>query len=150
MPELSLEARIRRLEDEQAILQTMYTYGHGIDYGLEDEFLDCWTDDAVLYWPDREFAGKEALRDAFRGHTHAPDFFHKHVIVEPRIVIDGDRATSDCYFARLDDYDDGPGIRSFGRYRDVLLRCPDARWRFAERRTEREARRWQAIRGQTE
>jgi ketosteroid isomerase-like protein len=146
---LSLEERLIRLEDERAILRTLYSYGHGIDYDLEDEFLDCWTQDAVLHWPDRTpIAGHQALAEAFRAHTHAPRAFHKHVIVEPRIEIDGDRATVDCYFARLDDYADGPAIRSFGRYRDVLVRCTDGRWRFTERHTEREARRWNPIRAE--
>jgi ketosteroid isomerase-like protein len=147
----SLEARLAVLEDERAILHTLYSYGHGIDYDLEDEFLDCWTADAVLHWPDREpIAGHGALTEAFRAHTHAPRVFHKHLIIEPRIEIDGDRATVDCYFARLDDYADGPEIRSFGRYRDVLVRCPDGRWRFTERRTEREARRWAPIRAESD
>ena len=44
-------------------------------------------------------------------------------------------------FARLDRYTSGPGIRSFGRYRDVLARCADGRWRFKERIAEREASR---------
>lgn len=144
----TLEERVRRLEDERDILRTLYTYGFGIDYGLEDEYADCWTEDAVLYWPNRPpLEGRGAIVAAFQAHTHAPAFFHKHVIAEPRIEIDGERATSECYFARLDDYDDGPELRSFGRYRDVLVRCLDGRWRFQERRADLEAKRWQAIRG---
>jgi ketosteroid isomerase-like protein len=146
----SLAARVQLLEDERAILHTLYTYGHGIDYNLEREFLDCWTDDAVLQWPDRPpLVGRDAIAAAFRAHTHAPEVFHKHLLVEPRIEIDGDRARVDCYFVRLDDYEEGPEIRSFGRYRDVLVRCPDGRWRFSERRAEREARRWAPIRNAT-
>jgi ketosteroid isomerase-like protein len=138
----ALESRVRLLEDERAILHTLYTYGHGIDYGLEDEYADCWVPEAVLYWPARDpLVGREAIMHAFRQHTHAPDKYHKHFIAEARIVIDGDRATSDCYFTRADDYDVGPQMRSFGRYRDILLRGEDDRWRFLERRCEREARR---------
>jgi ketosteroid isomerase-like protein len=141
----ALERRVAGLEDERAILHTLYTYGHGIDYNLESEYLDCWTEDAVLHWPARPpLVGRQSIGDAFRAHTHAPAVFHKHFIAEPRIVIDGDRATSDCYFARLDDYAEGPQIRSFGRYRDVLERGADGRWRFTERRCEREARRHSA------
>ena len=40
---------------------------------------------------------------------------------------------------------DGPAIKSFGRYRDVLVRCPDGRWRIKERRNEREAGRPAAV-----
>jgi ketosteroid isomerase-like protein len=139
---IALMARVRRLEDERGILDTLYTYAHGIDHGLQDEYAACWTEDAILYWPAREpLAGRDAIMRAFHEHTHAPDKYHKHFMAEARILVDGDRATSDCYFARLDDYDEGPQIRSFGRYRDVLVRGQDGRWRFHERRCEREARR---------
>jgi hypothetical protein len=49
----SLEARLQLLEDEQAILDTLHGYGHGLDYGLEDAWIDCWTPDAILDWPGR-------------------------------------------------------------------------------------------------
>jgi ketosteroid isomerase-like protein len=136
-----LERRLRALEDERAILQTLYAYAHAIDYGDEALFLDCWADDAVLEWPWREpMAGHEALIAAFRAHTHAPDVYHKHFMVEPRIEIQGDEATSQCLYSRLDRDDDGePYVRSFGRYIDRLRRCPDGRWRFTSRRAENEA-----------
>ena len=138
----TIEERLRLLEDEQDILKTLYAYGHGIDYGLEADWLDCWHEDAVLQWPNRDpIKGHAALRAAFRVHTHAPTAFHKHVIVEPRIAIAGDRATAQTMFARLDRYKSGPALRSFGRYLDVLARCKDGRWRFTERICEREASR---------
>jgi ketosteroid isomerase-like protein len=95
-----------------------------------------------LQWPNRDpIRGHAALRAAFANHTHAPQAFHKHIVVEPRIRIDGDRATVEVYFARLDRYESGPAARSMGRYRDVLVRCADARWRFERRVAEREASR---------
>ena len=129
-----IEARLQRLEDEQAILDTLYGYGHGLDYGHEDAWIDCWTEDAVLDWPGRALMrGHAELRAGFRKHTHAPTVFHKHVVVEPRISIDGDRASVVSMYARLDRYTDGPKIRAFGRYRDTLVRCADGRWRLKER-----------------
>lgn len=137
-----IEDRLRLLEDEQDILRTLYAYGHSIDYGLEADWLDCWTEDAVLKWPNRDpIKGHAALLAAFHKHTHAPQAYHKHVVVEPRIFIDGDRATAQTMFARLDRYASGPAVRSFGRYLDVLVRCKDGRWRFLERVAEREASR---------
>jgi ketosteroid isomerase-like protein len=137
----ALEARLRLLEDERAILRTLYAYGHAIDYGYEDEFAECWTEDAVLHWPWREpLTGRAAILEAFRAHTHAPERFHKHLLVEPRVRVEGDRATVESMYARLDAYEDGPKLRSFGRYLDVLVRCPDGRWRFEERRAENEAK----------
>jgi uncharacterized protein (TIGR02246 family) len=137
----TLEDRLRLLEDERDILKTLHAYGYAIDYGHEDEFLDCWTDDAVLYWPTKTMRGRDQLRDAFRAHTHAPAVYHKHVIVEPRVRIDGDRATVESMFARLDAYPEGPQIKSYGRYLDMLVRSGDGRWRFVERRAEAEAMR---------
>lgn len=138
----TIEARLRSLEDERAILQTLYLYGHSLDDGREDVFMDCWKPDAVLHWPDRPpIAGEAALRAAFRAHSHAPLAWHKHMLFLPRVRVEGDRAVVDSMFARLDRYASGPAVRSFGRYRDVLLRCTDGRWRLQERIAEREATR---------
>ena len=135
-----LERRLAALEDERAILLTMYTYGHSLDYGVEEEFLDCFVDDAALHWAARgSFDGREAIRGAFRDHTHAPERYHKHLLIEPRIALDGDRATATSYFVRVDGYDDGPKVRNFGRYFDSFVRGADGRWRFVERRAESEA-----------
>lgn len=134
----SLEDRVQALEDERSILNTMYTYGHSLDYGYEDQFLDCWTEDAFLDWGGAQLRGHEELRGGFRLHTHAPDFYHKHFMAEPRIVINGDTATVDSMFARLDAFDEGPGILAYGRYLDKLVRCEDGKWRFVDRRAETE------------
>jgi ketosteroid isomerase-like protein len=133
-----IEERLRLLEDERDIQRTLYTYGHAIDYGYEEDFVDCWTEDAELTWYKDKgpITGHAALRAAFRAHTHAPATYHKHLLIEPLIRIDGDRAEVDSMFARLDPYDGIPKIRAFGRYRDVLVRCPDGRWRLKERIAE--------------
>jgi hypothetical protein len=143
----SLERRLRLLEDEREILRTLYAYGYAIDYGNEDEFAECWTEDAVLHWgktderdlsqfPVRRLVGRDAILEAFRAHTHAPELFHKHVLLQPRIDVDGDGARVECSFERVDESPDGPVIRSFGVYRDELTRCADGRWRFSARFAE--------------
>ena len=73
-------------------------------------------------------------------HTNAPDVYHKHMLMEPTIEIDGDRATALSYFSRFDRSLNGPLVSSFGAYRDVFVRCPDGRWRIKERRAEIEGR----------
>jgi ketosteroid isomerase-like protein len=131
--------RLRRLEDQQAILDCLYAYAHSLDYGLRDAWLDCWTPDAELVWPHATHRGHEEIGRAYDDHSHAPEAWHKHVLVEPRIVLEGDRATVDSYFTRVNDSPAGPVLRSMGRYRDVLVRCPDGRWRLQRRVTERES-----------
>jgi hypothetical protein len=137
---LTTEQIIQRLEHEREILRTLYAYAHALDYGVEVEFSDCWLDDACLYWPRHEpYRGRDAIMDIFRRHTHAPEALHKHLVMQPQIEIDGDVAVVESYYMRLDWRPDGPIVRSFGRYRDILKLCPDSRWRFRERRAENEA-----------
>jgi ketosteroid isomerase-like protein len=151
---VSTEERLQLLEDERAILRVLHAYGHAIDYDLEDTFADCWTDDAVATYnfdiPNakaptgiQNFAleGKGEIMDFFRRHTHAPAAYHKHFLVEPRIEVDGDRATVSSYYARLDETTDrGPMMSSFGCYRDVFARGADGRWRLQERHATTESR----------
>lgn len=134
-----LVRRLRALEDERSILDTLYAYGHSIDYGLRDEWLGCWEAGAVLTWPHATFTGIEEIARAFDEHSHAPQAYHKHLLIEPRIALNGDIASVASYFARLNDSASGPVIRSFGRYRDTLRRGEDGRWRFTERLTDRES-----------
>jgi len=134
-----LEKRLQALEDERSILDTLYRYGHSIDYGWRAEWLDCWTPDAVLVWPHHTFTGLEEIGQAFDDHSHAPEAFHKHLLIEPRVKLAGDNATADSYFARLNNSPEGPVTRSFGRYRDRLVRCQDGQWRMEHRVCERES-----------
>jgi hypothetical protein len=147
-----LEARLRALEHERDILRLLATYGQALDYGEAAEFLDCWTDTAVLEYEygtardrgetdavDLHFEGRDQIAVFFHEHGHAPARFHKHFLVEPLVVIEGDRGRVDSYFARFDPGSKGPLTSAFGRYRDLVVRCPDGRWRFARRRGEIEA-----------
>ena len=137
----SLEERIQRIEDERAIQQTMYRYGSAIDYGSEDDWMNCWAEDAVLHWSKPPTRGHEQLRAAFHAHTHAPKVFHKHFVVNAQISVTGDTATGESLFARLDSYPDGPQVLAIGRYLDTFVRCEDGCWRFSERIAEVESMR---------
>jgi hypothetical protein len=77
----NLEARLQLLEDEQAILDTLHGYGHGLDYGLEDAWIDCWTPDAILDWPGRarsRIGGAASPRVAPGAWTPAQRFSPRH------------------------------------------------------------------------
>jgi uncharacterized protein (TIGR02246 family) len=138
---MTTEQRLRALEDERDILRVLHTYGHALDYGVEDAFVDCWTEDAVLHWPGpAPIGGREAIRAAFRAHTHAPEHYHKHIVVDPLVAVDGDRATVHSMFMRLDTIEGKPQIRAFGRYRDTLRREADGKWRLCERIPDIEGR----------
>jgi hypothetical protein len=141
----TLAARVRLLEDEQAVLRRLHAYGHALDYGDEAGWADCFTEDGVFEvrtgaTVDRRIAGRADLH-AFAGrHTRAPDLWHKHVVLDPVIAIEGDRASSVSVQFQLLHHGDGPIVRSFGRYFDRLERGADGAWRIRERIAEMESR----------
>lgn len=134
---------------ERQILDTLHRYCHSIDYGREDDWLDCFTEDGAFDvrrrvgdTPSRRHQGRAELARFIAGHTRSPDHWHKHLVMAPRISVHGDEATVSSYFTRLDANEDGePVVHAFGRYRDRLVRCRDGRWRFTERVAEVEAAR---------
>lgn len=144
-----LSARLRALEERRGVLETLYRYGHAIDYGAEDDWVDCFTEDAVYDVHRGEQTGRssESIRCEGRAeiaafvsrHSRAPEAWHKHMLSEPMISIEGERARAVSYFARLDHGAEGPYLRAFGRYRDRLVRCSDGRWRFEARVAEVES-----------
>jgi hypothetical protein len=87
--------------------------------------------------PDLLCHGRDELATFIAGHTRAPAVYHKHLLIEPRITLDGDQAAVDSYFLKVDAQSDGPSqIVAMGRYRDQLVRSSDGRWRFRERLAE--------------
>jgi hypothetical protein len=137
---------MRLLEDERAILQTLYQYGHSMDYGPDADFIDCFTPDGV--WdvrmrrtPEGAFTcaghGEIAASLEVQASVRAPALYAKHLVIEPQIVVDGDEASVRSYFLRVEPRDDGPTqIVASGRYLDHLIRCDDGRWRMTERVAE--------------
>ncbi|HEV8712279.1 MAG TPA: nuclear transport factor 2 family protein [Candidatus Binatia bacterium] len=141
-----LVRRLEALEAERAILRTLYRYGHSIDYGLEQEWVDCFTADGVFDVRRRvgpasaRYEGRAALAAFIAQHTRAPGRYHKHMLMEPVISVSGDQAIVQSYFTRLDATRDGrPFIRAFGRYLDRMVKGADGIWRFTERVAEVEA-----------
>jgi SnoaL-like domain len=151
-----LARRLSVLEDERGVLATLHRYGHALDYGAEANWVDCFTADAhyEVRGPGtgtgtgtgtagsvRAYDGRDELAAFAARHTRAPEHFHKHVVVDPIVSVDGDRATAVSYFLRLDEADGERVVYAFGRYRDELVRGEDGRWRFAVRVAEVESRR---------
>ncbi|MBI2867804.1 MAG: nuclear transport factor 2 family protein [Chloroflexi bacterium] len=142
-----LEARLKWLEDDRAVLSTLYRYGHSIDYGLEQDWVDCFTEDGVFELMSRmesfqsaRYAGREALAAFIARSPKPPAKYRKHVLVEPVISLDGGLARVQSYYMTLHEDKGVPLISAFGRYHDTLVKCPDGRWRFKERIADIEAR----------
>lgn len=141
----ALEARLQRLEDERAILETLHRYGHSMDYGPDADFLSCFVEEGIWDVQMRRSgagfrcSGRAEIAASLEAQTsvRAPALYAKHVVVDARIVVDGDRATAVSYFLRVEPKDDGPTrIVASGRYLDRLVRDSDGAWRFEERIAE--------------
>lgn len=145
--------RLDRLDAEREITRTIAQFGHAIDAGREEEWMDCFLPDAVLdvLYGDRPpsrlalgtrhergviHEGREQLAAWIAGHTRPPAHRHEHLYVEPRIDVDGDVATSTTCMTRVDVLDGRPEVYAFGRYHDRWQRCPDGRWRLRHRQIE--------------
>lgn len=144
---------VQALVDERAIVRLLHDYGHHIDYGRDVEWLGLFVPDAryVLRYraglvpqsigaPDQVgddlvYRGPE-LAGFIAAHGHAPDRWHKHVVTNWLIDLDGSRASVASYFLRVDATDGGARIVAGGRYLDNVVRSADGRWRFAERVAE--------------
>jgi ketosteroid isomerase-like protein len=141
----SLETRLRILEDERSIIKTLYQYGHALDYGDEEAYVDCFTDDGVFEVRRRvaditqRVVGKSARRIFVAQHSRAPEGWHKHMVLQPIIDVYGDLARCVSYALVLVDHDDRPLVRDFARYKDRFLRCEDGKWRIEERIAESES-----------
>jgi len=111
-------------EDHDEILQLLYRYNHAIDGGDADAWADTWTDDGVFDSGNYRAEGRDALLGVVKG---APPGF-RHVVVNPSIDVDGDRATMRAYLLLLR----RGALAAVGDYRDELVRTPQG-WRFAQR-----------------
>jgi len=145
-----LAAKVARLEAESAILKTLHRYGHSIDYGLEADWLDCFTEEGVfdVRYPARpsapksaRFEGRAALAQFVAGYARPPVALYKHLLIEPEIALAPDLGRADVrsYFAVLGEADRAPCLRVFGRYLDQLVAGADGVWRLSQRIAEVES-----------
>ena len=133
----ALEARVQRIEDREAIHGLFMRYRECLD---EKDFSGY----AALFAEDGEFvaaggtakgrAGIEELVDGMRGSLLTAVIGDDlHIVVNPEISVDGDRATARStwiYVVRGDD--GGPTLCKVGHYEDELVR-ESGTWRFARR-----------------
>src|SRR2546421_149104 len=133
----ALEARVRRLEDREQINALFMRYRECLD---EKDFSGY----AALFASDGEFvaaggsaSGREEIErlvDGMRGTLlTAVAGDDVHVVVNPDISVDGDRATArSTWIYIVRDPDGGPNLCKVGHYDDELVR-EDGAWRFARR-----------------
>lgn len=141
----ALSARLRILEDERAILQTLHRYGHAMDYGPDADFTSCFTADGVWEVRMRQSEsgftcrGREEIAASLKTQMsmRVPALYAKHVVIDPQIVMVGSRASVVSYFLRVEPMHEGPTrIVASGRYLDEVVRNDDGSWCLKHRIAE--------------
>jgi hypothetical protein len=134
---LSVEDRLRRLEDRAEIRRLIQDYRRVLDardltaYGL-------------LFAADGEWLGGTGygsspagitamLEERLPGNTSDSGQASWHLVTEPEIMLHGDLATGDVTWALVArDDSDAPTLRLLGHYQDTYVR-EGGRWRFQRR-----------------
>jgi uncharacterized protein (TIGR02246 family) len=132
---MTLEERLQRLEDRDAIHQLFVDYGRHLDAGDIDAYASLFTEDGeVMLGPMGRTQGRENIHalmsrvlDGRVGSTY-------HLISSPRVALDGDTATSEVMWTVIQrDAEGKPELTSLGRHIDKLRKV-DGAWLIAERR----------------
>ncbi len=145
------DRRLQAIEDHIAIEKLIYRYAHCIDRGDADGV-------AALFAPDGRFrtrimnearelgpdaydiTGHEALtafaKMVFQRIITPPSVAQANVLTNAVIEVDGDTANASTYFTLIKATATGREIAGYGRYLDIIVRCPDGQWRFKDRRSE--------------
>jgi ketosteroid isomerase-like protein len=132
MSEKTLEERIQRLEDIEALKLLKGRYARYCDEGYDAERLaPLFAEDAV--WDGGvlgRFEGREGIRAFFEGASEVMPFAIHHV-TNPVLEINGDRATGHWYLWQPCVHAAGEqALWMAGRYDDEYRR-EDGDWRFA-------------------
>lgn len=141
---------LRRLSDENEIRNLVARLAHMADLAPTlDEYLDCFTDDAVWEYseasratvtdgrPGLRVAGRAVIaddrqrlrRDRFQGP--GTNTFHVNTTLTVRIL-DADNAEAESYWLFIDGKGGNPQVRKIGRYHDRFRRIGGG-WKLARR-----------------
>lgn len=131
---MSIEARIQRLEDRDAIHQLFVDYGRYLDGGDLDSYVSLFAvDGEVMLGPMGRARGRAEIR-ALMSKVLARSGAAFHIISSPSVQLDGDRATSVVMWTVISrDAEGKPKLTMLGRHQDDLVR-EDGVWRIAVRR----------------
>jgi ketosteroid isomerase-like protein len=133
----SVEQRLRRLEDREEIRRLVQEYRCQLDARDLEAY-------GLLFAEDGEWLGGTGygktpagitamLTERLPGNTGDSGQASWHLLTEPEIELDGDRATGSVTWALVGrDDKDAPVMRLLGRYEDTYVR-EHGRWRFQRR-----------------
>jgi uncharacterized protein (TIGR02246 family) len=131
------EARLQRLEDLEEIRELFIEYKRVLDGKDFAAYASLFATDGEFIAGEMHAKGRaeiQALVEGMLGNLltdeRGNDF---HLVINPSVRIDGDRATAEVTWAYVvRGEDDQPVLAKLGHYDDVLTR-EDGRWRFLRR-----------------
>jgi uncharacterized protein (TIGR02246 family) len=128
--------------DEVRIRQVLEHYCAALDHGGHAELADLFDANCSFAMMGRTYHGRAEILTAWEQLTSTDRPTTLHMLVNPVITVDGDRATAVSGWAMIDrsGTDGRTAIALAGHYRDTLERGADASWRFTSRRVQTLAR----------
>jgi uncharacterized protein (TIGR02246 family) len=134
---VSVEARLRRLEDLEEIRELLTEYQGMLDGKDLNGYAALFATNGEFVAGDVRAQGHEEIRALVEGMlgnlltTEQGD--DAHLVVNPLVHLDGDRATAHVTWAYIvRGPEDQPLLSKLGHYEDVLVR-ERGRWRFLRR-----------------
>jgi hypothetical protein len=134
-----LRARVQRLEDHNAVLQTFSLYSHSRDYHRPDDYARAFADDGAFELRDQQGVvrhredGTDELLAYLETCPHPPEVYDKHLLTQPLITSMSDtEAKVESFWIFVTDRGAGPKIVAYGIYDDHLVKDGDS-WRLKER-----------------
>lgn len=133
----STEAQLQAIQDRQAIERLLYTYAEMVDQKDWKRMDEIFALEATLdYTSSGGVAGPFRETLAWLARALDPWPLNLHYVTNAVIDVDGDQATSRCYFHAPMGRANPDGTqfitRNSGRYLDRLVRTADG-WRIVER-----------------
>ena len=130
-----LEARVRTLEDREAVWRLHMDYRRHLDNRDFEAYAALFAQDGEWSGPLGTFVGPAAILEMLTNSLERFDVHERtyHLICNTVIDVDGDSAVAEstqCYVTRGPE--DEPVVTYVGRYEDVLAREGGA-WKFKRR-----------------
>ena len=126
----------------ESIRDLVARYNANGDSGRLDQMMELFTDDAVVEAQDREYVGKDAIREFFgaavgktRSGQGGAKFIRHNTATHQIDLLSETEAKGRCYYTVLTDH----GIDHWGRYVDDYRKIGD-RWMFWHRAIRTDAR----------
>ena len=126
---------LHRLEDPEEIRQPFIDYGHHLDAGGVDAYGRLFAEDGeLLLGPIGRARGPRAIAKLMAKVLACASTRSFHLVTNPIIRLDGDRATGEVLWTVIRPDADGKlVVAMFGRHHDELVR-ERGRWLFLRRR----------------